>query len=65
MSEDYFDRMTRTEGNLAEIRKMLGVPHQAQRITLQRIADLQNLAAKWVNHQDRIVGGPELMGWDG
>lgn len=64
-STRYFDRMTRVEGNLADIRTLLGVSNRPNRATLQRIEDIQTMAAKWVRHMDSITGGRELIGWDG
>ena len=43
----YFERAKRVEGNLADIRAKLGVSNQPNRVTLQRIDDLQEAAANW------------------
>ena len=51
-STRYFDRFTRVEGNLADIRKALGVSNRPQKVTLQRIDDLLNMAASWVAYSD-------------
>ena len=53
-SERYWDRMKRTESNLAYIREALGVTGRPNRVTLQRIEDLQDLARAWVLYTDSL-----------
>jgi len=64
-SARYFERMKRNESNLAYIRAKLGVKGRPNRVTLQRIDDVQEAAAKWFAHLERALGGHELIGWDG
>ncbi len=49
-SARYFERMTTNASNLADIRAKLGVKGRPNRVTLQRIDDLQNAAALWFAH---------------
>jgi len=53
-SARYFDRMKRNESNLAYIREKLGVTGRPNRVTLQRIDDLQEAAAKWFKHLEGV-----------
>jgi hypothetical protein len=51
-SARYFERMKRNESNLAYIRAKLGVKGRPNRVTLQRIDDLQAFACSWVAYSD-------------
>ncbi len=53
-SARYFNRMKRNESNLAYIRAALGVKGRPNRVTLQRIEDLQDMARAWVLYTDSL-----------
>lgn len=46
-SSRYFDRMTSSAASLADIRRALGVSNRPQKVTMQRIDDVQEAAANW------------------